>query len=221
MSETTTCSSTCALITVALIVAIGGVIYHMIQVRSKANIAAAIEAEHFYAAAAESQQANSSSTEDVSLKVQLMDFTTNTDEPAGAMGNSNESRTSGPAPIKYTMGSLDGIRLKTGCSDEWRHPPCGPRFKNTTQNLTVQGHQLPLKTPPTANDFPDAPTVDGQEGSPQSLFMFAYNQSSPACCPSTYSTDLGCVCTTPEQRRWIENGGISNSKPSVCDKTFD
>lgn len=220
MSETTNCSYTCVLITIALVVAIGAIIYHMIQVRSKANLAAAEEAEHFYAAAAESQKASSNSKKTPAPMPQLMDFTTNIDESAGTMDKSNESETSGPAPLEYHMGSLDGIRLKTGCSDEWRHPPCGPRFKNTTQNLTVQGHQLPLKTPPTANEFPDAPTVDGQEGSPRSMFMFAYNQSSPECCPSTYSSDQGCVCTTPEQRRLIENGGSSNQNP-VCDKKLD
>ena len=220
MSETTNCSYTCALITLALVVAIGAVIYHMIQIRSKANLAAAEEAEHFYAAAVESQKTSSNSNNVSVLMPQPIDFTTNTDEPAGAIGKSDVSETSGPAPLSYNMGSLDGIRLKTGCSDEWRHPLCGPRFKNTTQNLTVQGHQLPLKTPQTANDFLDAPPVDGQDGSPRSMFMLAYNQSSPECCPSTYSSDQGCVCTTPEQRRWLESGGSSNQNP-VCDKKFD
>jgi hypothetical protein len=206
MSESTKCSYTCALITVALVVAIGAVVYHMIQVRSKANIAAAIEAEHFYAEAAESQQQLTSKSNIVSAPMpQLMDFTTNVDE----------HEHNGPAPLSYHMGSLDGIRLKTGCPDGWRHPPCGPRFKNTTQNLTVHGHHLPLNTPTTVNDFPDAPPVDGKKNSPKSLFMFAYNQSSPACCPSTYSSDKGCVCTTHEQRRWLESGGSSNRDPTL------
>jgi hypothetical protein len=137
----------------------------------------------------------------------LPDVVDHTDAPAGAAGAIDGPATDGPAPISYTMGTLDGIRLKTGCADDWRHPPCGPNFASSTQNLAVQGHQLPLVTTPTDNDFPNAPPVDGDAGSPQSMFMLAYNQSAPECCPSTYSTDRGCVCTTPAQRKWIGRGG--------------
>ena len=78
---------------------------------------------------------------------------------------------------------------------------------NTTQNHTITGHNVPLRLMPTDNDFPTAPTVDGQADSPRDAFMFAYNQSSPECCPSTYSTSTGCVCTTPEQRRFLAGRG--------------
>ena len=42
---------------------------------------------------------------------------------------------------------------------------------------------------------------------PDSLFMFKNNQASPACCSSSYSTDVGCVCSTPQQRNYINMRG--------------
>lgn len=51
------------------------------------------------------------------------------------------------------------------------------------------------------------PTVDGKKGSPKHLFMFAYNRSSPACCPSTFSSSRGCVCMSEAQRRYINQRG--------------
>jgi hypothetical protein len=41
-----------------------------------------------------------------------------------------------------------------------------------------------------------------------SLFMFSDNKISPECCKSaTYSSSTGCVCTTPEQRNFINQRG--------------
>ena len=37
----------------------------------------------------------------------------------------------------------------------------------------------------------------------QYMFVFQKNKSKPECCPSTFSTDTGCVCTTEEQRNLI------------------
>lgn len=134
-------------------------------------------------------------------------FTDTYNGNGGGSGRIESQTIDGPAPIDYTMGSLDGIRLKTGCPGNWRDQPCGANFANSRQNHVLQGNQLPLKTPTTKNLFPDAPPVDGRKGSPKSMFMLAYNQSHPACCPSTYSTDRGCVCTTPAQREWLARGG--------------
>ena len=36
-----------------------------------------------------------------------------------------------------------------------------------------------------------------------SMFVFSRNISDPSCCPATYSTDRGCVCTTEQQRKLI------------------
>jgi hypothetical protein len=40
-----------------------------------------------------------------------------------------------------------------------------------------------------------------------SLFIFKNNQSKPECCSASYSSDTGCVCTTPEQRNYINMRG--------------
>ncbi len=40
-----------------------------------------------------------------------------------------------------------------------------------------------------------------------SLFIFRNNQSKPSCCSASYSSDTGCVCTTPEQRNYINIRG--------------
>jgi hypothetical protein len=42
---------------------------------------------------------------------------------------------------------------------------------------------------------------------PDSLFMFKNNQVKPECCGATYSSSSGCVCTTPQQREYINMRG--------------
>jgi hypothetical protein len=42
---------------------------------------------------------------------------------------------------------------------------------------------------------------------PDSLFIFKNNQAKPECCSATYASDMGCVCTTPEQRKYINTRG--------------
>ena len=46
------------------------------------------------------------------------------------------------------------------------------------------------------------PVPEGQ------LDLFSQNVSKPECCPSTYTTSVGCVCQTPEQAKYLnERGG--------------
>jgi hypothetical protein len=45
------------------------------------------------------------------------------------------------------------------------------------------------------------------EPGPDSLFMFKNNQVKPECCSASYSSDMGCVCTTPQQRNYINMRG--------------
>jgi hypothetical protein len=76
----------------------------------------------------------------------------------------------------------------------------------TRQNATVFGHHVPLRHSDSYKVLAHSktyPTVDGTPNTPRDMFMFAHNQSHPECCPSTYSTSTGCICTTPEQRRWL------------------
>ena len=39
------------------------------------------------------------------------------------------------------------------------------------------------------------------------LFIFKNNQVKPECCSSSYTSDMGCVCTTPQQRQYINMRG--------------
>jgi hypothetical protein len=45
-----------------------------------------------------------------------------------------------------------------------------------------------------------------QPGS-DSLFIFKNNQVKPECCDASYASDMGCVCTTPQQRNYINMRG--------------
>jgi hypothetical protein len=79
------------------------------------------------------------------------------------------------------MGPFDGVRLETGngvSSYRYNHP-----------------------NEPLAGNYP--PFELGMDN----MFMFRDNQVKPECCPSTYSSDLGCVCSTPSQRTFINSRG--------------
>ena len=77
------------------------------------------------------------------------------------------------------IGAFDGVKLETGNAvSSWRY---------TSPNE-------PLKAP------------QGELG-PDNLFMFKNNQCKPECCGASFSCDGGCVCTTPEQRNFINARG--------------
>ncbi len=101
-----------------------------------------------------------------------------------------------PAKLKFSMGngvpgSYDGLKLKPEGGSDWRRPPSDVPLENG-KYFVPQGTPLPLKNEMT---FMSLPT--------NSMFVFQKNQSKPECCPSTFSTDTGCVCTTKEQRDLI------------------
>ena len=82
---------------------------------------------------------------------------------------------------------------------------------NPSSLYTPQGTPNPLEPEITKLSFKsNGPTVDGTNRTPNNMFMFAYNQCRPECCPSTYSCDRGCVCTTEQQRNFINSRGITN-----------
>ena len=108
----------------------------------------------------------------------------------------NDDDVDGPAPLKYSMGSgvpgsYDDLKLKPKGGSTWRHPPSdvpdqeGPFW-------VPQGTPLPLKDEVIPQNLPK-----------DSMFVLDKNQATLACCPATFSTDKGCVCTQPEQRQFI------------------
>lgn len=79
------------------------------------------------------------------------------------------------------MGPFDGVRLSTDNKvSSWRynHP-----------NEPLAGNYPPFKL------------------GPDNLFMFKDNQCKPECCGASYACDGGCVCTTAEQRNFINTRG--------------
>jgi len=83
------------------------------------------------------------------------------------------------------VGAFDGVKLETGNGvSNWRY---------TSPNEPLQGN------------FPKFEL--GQDN----LFMFKDNQCKPECCGSSLSCDGGCVCTTPDQRDFINKRGGNRS----------
>jgi hypothetical protein len=79
------------------------------------------------------------------------------------------------------IGPFDGVRLETGngvSSYRYNHP-----------NEPLSGNYPPFEL--------------GMDN----LFMFKDNQVKPECCPASYASDTGCVCTTPSQRTFINQRG--------------
>lgn len=80
------------------------------------------------------------------------------------------------------MGPFDGVRLETGNGvSSWRynHP-----------------------NEPLAGNYPPF------ELGPDNLFMFKDNEVKPECCAATFSGDgTGCICTTPQQRNFLNTRG--------------
>jgi len=55
---------------------------------------------------------------------------------------------------------------------------------------------------------PDEPLLGPEfKPGPDSLFIFRDNQAKPGCCSASYSSDMGCICTTPQQRNFINQRG--------------
>jgi len=90
----------------------------------------------------------------------------------------------GAGDAYHAIGAFDGVRLKTGNSSSWRY---------TAPNEPLQGPEF---TP-----------------GPDDLFIFKNNQCKPECCGSSFSCDGGCVCTTPQQRDYINQRGGNRTLP--------
>ena len=112
-----------------------------------------------------------------------------------------------PADTKFQIGegvqgSYDGKILKPGGVSDWRHMPNENKLDSASQ-FVAQGHQLPLLSEAQPALLPN-----------DSMFVFANNMVSLDCCPSTYTTDRGCVCTTEQQRKLIgEQRGNNKNFP--------
>ena len=119
-----------------------------------------------------------------------------------------------PLDLKHKMGPYDGLCVRT----------LNNQFKDLSKNKLVPndtlmsylGVQGPVQNVSTDDAYLSGPTVDGEADSPQRLFMFANNAASPSCCPSTFSTSTGCVCSTEKQDDYIRRRGFNNDNNNVA-----
>ena len=130
--------------------------------------------------------------------------------------NSMNNNVNGPKPndkmrfivaADYQMGPYDGLALTLD-------NPLSKYVKLNNVSLAkkedmcvYQGIDLPLECDKTVYSG-TGPSVTGVAGDDSNMFMFYKNKSSPDCCPSTYSTSTGCVCTTQDQRDYINRRGL-------------
>ena len=86
-------------------------------------------------------------------------------------------------------GTYDGLKLKSQIVTN-------PLLNDVTIFNNV-GDGYVLKDSMNSENFP---TIDGQKGSPKSMFVLKNNAVSWDCCPSTFGAGMnGCVCPSKEQ----------------------
>ena len=76
-----------------------------------------------------------------------------------------------------------------------------PLLKNVI-HVSPDGSESKLTQDMMSHHYPH---VDANQNSPQHLFMYARNQSSPHCCPSIHSDSRGCICQTDSQTQLFKN----------------
>lgn len=109
------------------------------------------------------------------------------------------------------MGPYDGKCLAANSTSyekyKWMKAPADTPLLQRT-GFVAQGAQGPLTDRLSDESHLTGPHLDGTPNTSESLFMFAKNKCSPGCCPSSFSCDSGCVCTTEKQREFISRGGV-------------
>ena len=115
------------------------------------------------------------------------------------------------------VSKYDGLCLTNDNKEGWMKYPNNMQLLKDEDLYVTQGHTNPLE--PIFSDVSNThgPSVDGTEDGPKSLFMLKNNISSPLCCPSTFSTSSGCVCTTEKQRNYIRNRGNGSNDLCISD----
>ena len=142
-------------------------------------------------------------------------------------GNSYEERNQGPAPAenyeKYSpLSGYDNLNLnenKKAAAQVMNMQTQGKNRKVSISNkpvITLLGSGAPPanELKPSLPDPYQTLSVDGKPGSPKSMFIFNNNPVSTDCCPSQYTSDLGCVCLTDDQKNLLQNRGENRSAPS-------
>jgi hypothetical protein len=102
-----------------------------------------------------------------------------------------------------STGTYDGIKLKSNIVTKPLVDPI------TIFSPVGDGVKL---TQPLGNQM--YPTVDGTPNGQKFLFTFAHNVVSPDCCGSSnMSSDMGCVCYSPEQLKMFGHRAGNLTEP--------
>ena len=123
----------------------------------------------------------------------------------------NVDDTKKTSSTELNMGPYDGLCLKTGNKEYWMKSPDNSELVTNDQLFTFLGSQGPLKMTLSDQAALTGPSITGKVGGATKLSIFANNQASLSCCPSTYSTSTGCICTTEAQREFINSRGMPGS----------
>lgn len=109
-----------------------------------------------------------------------------------------------PAKLNNKMSNIDNIKFNNK----------NKKHHLLENNLIVpQGNTIPLKLE-KQYQLSLGPNVDGTKKSSKNMFMFAYNQCKPSCCPATYSCSGGCICTTNNQNKFLSKRGNNKNFPN-------
>ena len=111
-------------------------------------------------------------------------------------------------------GPYDGLCLKTGNQEYWMKSPDETTLLPNDKLYTYLSSQGPIKMKLSDQAALRGSPIDGVPGSAEKMFMWANNVTSPLCCPSTFSTSTGCLCTTKNQRDFIAARGMLDVDPS-------
>jgi len=118
------------------------------------------------------------------------------------------------APVKYNMNTGYGgkvLEVAKPPGEYWKHDPQNTALLNPNALYTNFPSSCPLAKEYKAGTVSGVGVpVDGKDG-PKDMFIFAANKASPDCCPSTYSTSTGCICTTKDQRNFINSRGNNHN----------
>ena len=99
------------------------------------------------------------------------------------------------------------LKTKNKTNEPWLKTPSIDVL--ATNIYPIYGSEVPLSNNiKNISNYNYGPSLDGTNDTPNSMFMFGHNIASPACCPSSYTTSGGCICTTSNQRKFIKSGGI-------------
>lgn len=119
-----------------------------------------------------------------------------------------------PAPLNYGIGPYSNVRL---AQMKETHPLITADMQPGKDLLvyTAQGTPLNLtENQSIVPEYSNGPSVDGTGKTPSQMFMMAFNQCKPECCPGTYSCDGGCICKTKEQDDFINTRGGNRTFPT-------